>query len=161
MDPASTFGIAINAIALVDFVGKLVAKGYKICNEANAAFGGTAALRAIAQNLQQLTAEAASESTSHQRRSPARAGSLFEVEKKSNAEKQLESLNRESQQVSEKLLEAIEKLMSMSRTTKWDTFVQALLCIWKESEIRAIKEEAERIRKQLDTTLLVCLRYVE
>ncbi|KAI0474814.1 hypothetical protein F4859DRAFT_514659 [Xylaria cf. heliscus] len=158
MDPASAFGIAVNAIALVDFVGKLVTKGYKIYHEANAAFGGTTALRAIAQNLQQLTAEAALESTSHQRHPPARVGSFPWLQKKSDAENQLESLNRESQQVSQKLLEAIERLMSMSRTTKWDTFVQALLCIWKESEIQEIREEAERIRKQLDTTLLVCLR---
>ena len=58
MDPASAFGLAINAIALVDFVGKLVGKGYRIYHDANAAFGGVEELTEMAQNLEDLAKSA-------------------------------------------------------------------------------------------------------
>ncbi|KAI1319392.1 hypothetical protein F5Y16DRAFT_406009 [Xylariaceae sp. FL0255] len=77
---------------------------------------------------------------------------------RSAAEEQLEILNQESQRLASGLLKAIQELMDMPRNTKWNTFVQALACIWKESEIRAFEEDIDRICKQLDTTLLMCLR---
>ncbi|CAJ2502672.1 Uu.00g100660.m01.CDS01 [Anthostomella pinea] len=167
MDPASAFGLATNVIALVDFVSKLVSKSYKIYNSADAAFGGSTALRDIATNLQELSHEAESRSTGNPRLPLSRTGSWFSsdffpnvprLEMKSKADKQLEALSRESQRVSQQLVDAIKKLMSLPRATRWDTFVQALACVWKESEIRALEADVESIRKQLDTTLLVCLR---
>ncbi|KAK6088557.1 Pro-kumamolisin [Seiridium cupressi] len=146
MDPVTAFGIASNAIALIDFASKLVSKTYRIYTGTGIDLEQNAIFEYIANDLTELANESVQWTSSNAR------------EKLSKAERQLDTLSHEAQAVSKKLLSATTRLLSMPRTTRWGSFVQALACVWSESEVKQLEQDVDRIRKQLDTTLLMCLR---
>ena len=78
------------------------------------------------------------------------------------AERQLKNLCEECDVVSRESLAKLDtlKIRSRSRYKRWDSFRQALKGMWNEGELRALEKRLESIRPQLDTNLLICLRYV-
>ncbi|KAK9799927.1 putative NACHT domain-containing protein [Seiridium cardinale] len=145
MDPVTAFGIASNVIALIDFASKLVSKTCRIYFGAGTDLEQNAIFEGISKDLTELANESVHWTSSNAR------------EKLSTAERQLDTLSHEAQAVSKRLLSATTRLLSMPRTTKWESFVQALACVWSESEVKQLEQDVDRIRKQLDTTLLMCL----
>lgn len=148
MDPATAFGLATSVIAVVDFASKVLSKTYRIYSSTNSAVDNDFILESIAKNFGALSNDASLWNSSQPRW------------RKSAAEKQLAALNHDAQEVAQKLFDATTKLMSMPRTTRWQSFVHALKSVWNEGDIRLLEENLDRIRKQVDTALLMCLRYV-
>ncbi|OCL04539.1 hypothetical protein AOQ84DRAFT_416018 [Glonium stellatum] len=81
-----------------------------------------------------------------------------EPEKVTTAGKQLQKLSEECSAVSKELLQELEKLKVKGSHKRRDSFRQALNSIWSQKQICALEAKLEGIRKQLDTTLSVCLR---
>lgn len=79
-------------------------------------------------------------------------------EKVTAAGKQLQQLSKECSAVSNELLQELEKLKIKGPHKRWESFRQALNSVWSQEKTRALETRLEGIRKQLDTTLLVCLR---
>jgi hypothetical protein len=76
------------------------------------------------------------------------------------AEKQLDQICEECDRVTRQLLKGLDKLKLQGRHRKWGSFRQALSNVWSQGEIRALEKKLNGVRKRVDTTLLVYLRYV-
>jgi len=154
MDPVSALGLAAGVVQLVDFTSKLLSKGYKLYQSADGALEEHVALGDVALNLRELSKELATPFTTDDLKQM-RSGKR---QKRSRPEKQLEDIRIECNEVTKQLLNTLGDLMVKKRHRKWHSFRQALTSVWNENEIHALERRLERIRKQLDTTLLVCLR---
>lgn len=75
-----------------------------------------------------------------------------------NSDKQLNDLCAGCQKVANELLGVVQKLRGSGSKTRWSSFRQAVLTVWKEKEVRALIDRLERYRSQIDTALLVALR---
>lgn len=108
-------------------------------------------LGAIASNLialnKELVAPKAPRGNDPQSRDAAKSG------------EQLRELCSGCDEVSRKLLSVIQQLEHGRGRSKWKSFRQALLTLWKEKEIEDLSKRLERYRSQIDTALLVSLRY--
>jgi hypothetical protein len=62
------------------------------------------------------------------------------------------------EKVSEELLDVIQDLRSSGPHSRWKSFRQALMSVWKEHEIDTLSQRLERYRRQIDTILLVSMR---
>ncbi|KAK9778635.1 putative NACHT domain-containing protein [Seiridium cardinale] len=96
MDPVTAFGIASNVIALIDFASKLVSKTYRICFGTGTNLEQNGIFEGIAKDLTELANESVHWTSSNAR------------EKLSTAERQLDTLSREAQAVSKRLLSATQ-----------------------------------------------------
>ncbi|KAL2006443.1 hypothetical protein VTN00DRAFT_9111 [Thermoascus crustaceus] len=76
----------------------------------------------------------------------------------SGAEKRLRELGEETKSISAKFLEKLGQLELKEPHTGWNSFKLELNSTWKQGDIRALEKRLDGIRKQLDTTLLMCLR---
>lgn len=157
MDPVSAFGVASGVVQFVDFTRKLIAKGYNIYRSSDGKLPEHIALQDIAINLQELAKELAPRFTKDDLRL-IREGRTPKLQR---AERQLDSIQIECAEVTRQLLEVLGGLMVKSKERKWQCFRQALSSVWSEGKIRGLEERLDRIRKQLNTTLLVCLRYAQ
>jgi len=157
MDPVSALGVASGVVQLVDFTRKLIAKGYNIYRSSDGKLPEYIALQDVAINLGELTKELdvpfGTEDLQLMREGKRR--------KLQGAEKQLDSIRIECVEVTKQLLEVLGGLMVKNKVRKWQCFRQALSSVWSERKILGLEEKLDRIRKQLDTTLLVCLRYAQ
>ncbi|KAJ4367172.1 hypothetical protein N0V83_007702 [Neocucurbitaria cava] len=80
-------------------------------------------------------------------------------QKLSVADKQLVALQKESAAVAKKLRAALEKAKVKNGHRKWRSVYQAIRSVYSEQEISKLATQLDDIRKQVDTVLLVSLRY--
>ncbi|EPE34009.1 hypothetical protein GLAREA_07022 [Glarea lozoyensis ATCC 20868] len=150
-DPLTALGLAASIVQFISFTSSLISKASEISNTAQGATVEIIELKAIATNITTLNAEilppSAPRGNDQQSRKAAKSGEL------------LHELCTGCEEVSKKLLDVLEKLECEGGRSKWKSFRQALKTVWKESEIEALSKRLERYRGQIDTALLVSLRY--
>jgi ankyrin repeat protein/energy-coupling factor transporter ATP-binding protein EcfA2 len=150
-DPLTALGLAASIVQFISFTSSLISKTSEISNTAQGATVEIIELKAIATNITTLNAEILPPSSPRgndkQSRKAAKSGEL------------LRELCTGCEEVSKKLLDVLEKLECEGGRSKWKSFRQALKTVWKESEIEALSKRLERYRGQIDTALLVSLRY--
>ena len=169
MDPLTALGLASNIVQFVDFASKLISQSHEIYRSADGALEDNVALEHVAKNLSKLGNELKSKRAdiTTGRKALAWGGEwarkdgsvISEPEKVTAAGKQLQQLSKDCSAVSNELLQELEKLKIKGPHKRWESFRQALNSVWSQEKIRALETRLEGIRKQLDTTLLVCLRY--
>jgi len=169
MDPLTALGLASNIVQFVDFASKLISQSHEIYRSADGALEDNVVLEYVAKNLSRLGDELKSkqadiktgrEALARERDWAKKDGRVIpEPEKVTAAGKQLQQLSKECSAVSNELLQELEKLKIKEPHKRWESFRQALNSVWSQEKIRALETRLEGIRKQLDTTLLVCLRY--
>jgi len=169
MDPLTALGLASNIVQFVDFASKLISQSHEIYQSADGALEDNLALEHVAKNLSRLGGELKSkradiktgrEALAREREWAKKDGRVISSpEKVTAAGKQLQQLSKECSAVSNELLQELEKLKIKGPHKRWESFRQALNSVWSQEKIRALETRLEGIRKQLDTTLLVCLRY--
>lgn len=141
MDPASAIGLASSIVQLITFSSDLLSKTREIHSSADGAAVENVELEAISTSLLELSREVNE--------------GKFHLTK---ADKQLKDLCAGCQKVADELLEVVRRLKGSDSKTKWRSFRQAVLTVWKEKEVRALVDRLERYRSQIDTALLVALR---
>lgn len=72
----------------------------------------------------------------------------------------IRDLGRQCQHVGPELLAALAKLRGTGERSKWTSLRQALLTVWKQSEIDSLEKRLDGYRQQLTLQLLVSLRYL-
>ncbi|KAF3390652.1 hypothetical protein F1880_008943 [Penicillium rolfsii] len=155
MDPIVALGVASGVVQMVDFISKLVSNTYKIYNSADGALENNVAIKDIAINLQELIEELAPPPPSKEDKKFLDKG---KKPPRTKAEAELDSLRMQGVRVAQELFDAITGIEMTMPRRKWSCFRQALVSVWSEKKIRALETRIEKIRKQLDTTLLVCLK---
>jgi DNA repair exonuclease SbcCD ATPase subunit len=77
---------------------------------------------------------------------------------RSMAEKQLANLSKETESITTRIIEAIQKLKSNEKNTKFQSVRQAFRSVWSESQLKSLEASLETIRRQTDTALLFSVR---
>jgi hypothetical protein len=147
MDPISALGLASNIIQIVDFAARIISRSYEIYNSTDGQLQDHAILDDAAQNLSELYADLQRSANINTRKLDA-------------ADKQLLSLKKESEAITKELRKALDKARLKSGPQKWRSIFQALKSVWTEKEISRLATRLDSIRKQVDTALLVSLRWV-
>ena len=149
LDPLTALGIASNAVQLAEFSSRLISRGHQIFKSTDGALTENLELEAIASGLLKMN------------NTLARSLRSDELHRTlSDDDKELQAICEGCRCVGTELINALQKLKIRGNHGKWKSFRQALKTIWSKDEIDKLSKRLEGFRKQLDTYILVSLRYV-
>ena len=140
MDPLSALAIACGVTQFVDFGSKILSKGFEISKSATGTTESYSAIEAIASDFERLTERISG---------PVLTGS----------DASLARIRQGCQEIAKELLARLEAFKA-KKQGKREVFSKAFLSVWSEKKVKEMQDKLERYRKQLDTTILVDLRYV-
>ena len=150
-DPISALGVAAAALQFVDFAGKLLSDTAKIyrAHERDDPSAAQFNLPVLTTQLVRLNDELLNSTEASQ-------------------DQDLSNLCEQCSTVARRLIEVLERLggnqnashgSGSARASVWDSFLQALRTLWKESEIRVLRETLDSFRSQISMQILLSLRY--
>ena len=149
MESIAALGLASNIIQIVDFSSRLISHGRELYNSAD---GRTTehtvlddAIKALAELHSSLKITSGSRSY----------GSL------TVADRHLIQLKAESERAVDELQQVLEKarLKNPGNNRKWQSIRQALSSVRTDKEISALAARLDKIRGQIDTAVLISIRY--
>ena len=149
MDPVIAMGIAGNVITFLHFASGLVSKGHKIYKSADGVLLENAQLDAVARNLVSLNNRIADSVQENHL-----------VRGFSSTEQELKTVCEACNKAAESLIDTLEKLKAPGRHGKWRSLRQAFKSVWTKYDVDRMASQLDSYRRQLDTTILVALRYV-
>lgn len=147
MDPLSALGLASSIIQCVQFVGKIVSQSKDIYHSARGMTQDAASLSEIAGHLSSINNELASQSLNVQ----------YHKGQLSPAEMRLQELLHDMRKVNSHVLGVLRDL-EIRDGSVWESVKLALKSVWHENDVQQLENRLDEIRKQLDTTLLICIR---
>ena len=148
LDPLTALGIASNAAQLAEFSSRLISRGHQIYKSADGALTENLELEAITNGLLKLNYTLSNSLEANELRR-----SL------SDDERGLRTICEGCEGVAIELINALRNLKVGGKNRKWKSFRQALKTIRSTDEIDDLTRRLEGYRKQLDTHILVSLRY--
>ena len=140
MDPLSALAVACAVTHFVDFGSKILSKGYEISKSAT----GTTELYKDIETC-----------TGHTENLTKRISGPVLTE----SDAALAQISQGCQDIAKELLARLETFKAKKRG-KREVFSKAFLSVWSEKKVKEMQDKLERYRKQLDTTILIDLRYV-
>ena len=146
LDPASAIGLAASIAQLLTFASGLLKKGREIYNSAEGATIAGSQMEIVANTLVELTSQVREQE--HVVADPAH----------SKAEVELQKLCSACVEVSQSLLDALNKLKRKEGNKSWNSIRQALRFVWNENKINSLSNQIESYRRQIDTALLLSIR---
>lgn len=75
------------------------------------------------------------------------------------SEKELRDLSQACEAVAKELLAAVDRLKVKGKRQKWGSFLAALRTVWSKEKVDTIKQRLREFRSQLDTRVLLSLRF--
>jgi len=153
MEPLSALSIASAVIQIADFSSKVIARTREVYSSASGTIEETTLLEDAMTNLEDLMIGLES---SISRKSAGR-GAFHQK----TADQQLLHLAKESHAVAADLREMLNKVKLKKDGRQRGALNQGLRSVLEQKNISALKEKLDEIRKQIDTALLISLRYVE
>lgn len=153
MEPLSALSIASSVFQIVDFSAKIIAKAKEIYQSAEGASTANSFLEDTTSNLTEITAGLARELWKNSRTaSNSKQG-------KKTAEEQLVKLAEESRTIAASLLQKLNQLKLADGGGRWKALQQAFRIAFAQKEIDALTMRLDSLQKQVDTALLISLRY--
>ena len=137
--------LACNIIQCLQFIGNIVSQSREIYQSSKGLSEDAASLGGLAEHLSTIHEDITNRSLGSGRAN------------RSPAEKKLKALLKETQKVTTDILQTLRSLRSQGERSPWKSVKQALKSAWHEDDIRKLEKEVDEIRKQLDTTLLICI----
>lgn len=178
MDPLSALSVAGNVIQFIDFSCKLISSGQKLYSSANGTLVENLELEAIAESILQLyvkvkdslgTASAVPTLVRLNRRGKEASTGIWSSKDEKEEERLIHTINENNNSirtvceqcvnVAIELVEALERLKVHGTNRKWKAFRQALRSIWDDKKIDGLVQRLQKLRAQLDSSILVALRY--
>ncbi|ORY14588.1 hypothetical protein BCR34DRAFT_479383 [Clohesyomyces aquaticus] len=154
MEPLTALSLASSIIQIVDFTGKIISRSKEIYRSADGVLETVTVLEQAANQLQEMSADL-------------KAGppDLSEEEMKyqkpmSASERQLLQLSQEAKDISEEIVQAVNKIKVKGSKKAWKSVEQALRSVWSQKEMSALETRLDTLRKQIDTALLFSLRSI-
>lgn len=165
MDPLTALGLASNVIQIVDFTSRLLSNSKEIYDSADGTLEMHRSLRQAATNLQELSAELRPKRPSNlqepERYRKEKSKPASEKKEIRPADVQLLELTIEAKRIADKVSFVVESLTSSKTDRKyWRSIQQALRAAWTQKEFLELEARLDTIRKEIDTALLMSLRYV-
>jgi hypothetical protein len=175
LDPITTIGLAASIVQLADFTGRLISNSHEFYKSASGALVQHEDLRVVAESLRaQLGGLSRKRQEVQVSEDIDNWKQLYEVDDFGNLVRkpaqwdgiqddpalQLEKLSYEMDEAASKLLNVVDELRLIPGHRTWSSIRQAVKSILKQHEIQELEERLDRYRKQVDTTLLISLRYV-
>lgn len=151
MEPLSALGVASNVIQFVDFAGKLISRTihiYRARTTRDDDEDDHSHLERITRHLAEHN-EAFKESLDMQQ--------ISQPAKLSSADRDILRICTECEQITTKLLTALDKLRS-EKVTVWNSFVDALRAVWSEGDIQTLRQTLDSYRQQISLYLLASVR---
>lgn len=137
MDPASATSLAAAILQLADYTRKVLARSRELYKSADGALLGHTELSIIIKNLDR---------------------DLQSLKDEPNAP-ELSALASKAKEVTSELVSLLERLMKKpAQNSRWRSVRQAILSIWKESQIQNLEGRVQRYRNQVDSALLSDMR---
>jgi hypothetical protein len=148
MESIAVLGIASNIIQIVDFSSRIVARGRELYHSTDGRIEEHVSLDVAAQNLLELSRELQRSVVSDDPRP------------RTAVDQQLIDLKVKTEQIAKDLRSSLENVQLTGPHRKWKSIHQALRTISTDKEVSDIANRLDQVRKQVDTTILVSLRYV-
>lgn len=148
MDPASATSLAAAILQLASFTGKVLSRSQELYKAADGALLRHTELSSVAKNFQEIL----------QRLEFKKFSSGENVTVKKTA---LDVLVIEAQAVTQELLVLLRRLTSQpGPNLRWKSVRQAVLTLWKDSQLQELEQRLDRYRNQIDSALTHDLRFV-
>jgi hypothetical protein len=156
MKPLPAVGLASAIVQIIDFSVKCTRKDHKVYQPTEGNFvENYAILQDVASNLFRLSLNLDQNDLKKLASDPKRG-------KLSEPAEELLKLSDQTKELTTTLVDAV--LQAQARGSfgdpKWQTVREALSTVWKKKEITGLKKKLRNVRKDVDTVLLVALRYV-
>lgn len=148
LDPLSALGLASNVVQFVDFSWKLLSSGSALYHSTDGALLENREMEMIADDLSQLTHRL------HNSLVVTRKSALL-----TESEKELMNLSQACEAVAKELLTTLDKLKVKGKRQRWTSFLAALRTVWTKEKVDAIRCRLKEFRSELDTHVLVSLRF--
>ena len=148
MESLAALGVASNIIQIVDFSFRMVSRGHELYRSAEGKAAEHVRLESAASNLSELL-EDLQKSKTHK-----------DLKDLTAADRQLVALQTRCEAAVITLRQFLRKAEISGDHRKTKSIYQALRTIYTEKDLTHIADELGDIRKDLDTVLLVSLRYV-
>jgi hypothetical protein len=148
LDPASAIGLAASIVQLFNFVKDVLGDSHKIYKSANGTLVENMDLETICKRLEALSLEI-------QKNTPE-----VPARKLSEADSQLQTLTGEARTRAKELIQMLESLKNTSKGSAWESVRKALASAAKSKDLELLEDRLGRVRGQIDSVLLVTLRYV-
>lgn len=148
LDPLTALGVVSNAAQLVELSSRIVSRSHEIFKSTDGALAENIELEAITSGLLRTNDLLGRSLESDELHRPL-----------TDEERELKATCEGCENVGIELISALQKLKVEGRHGKWKSFRQALKSVWNKDEIDDLTDRLEGFRKQLDTHILVSLRY--
>lgn len=140
MDPASATSLAAAILQLAEFTGKVLSRSQELYHTGSGALFRHAEVTTIADSFQALLKNL-------------ELASGHGIA--SHAPTQLDILVSQARDVTEELQDLLNRLATVPGSMqRWKSIRQAVLTIWKESQLRDLEHRVDAYRKQIDSALL-------
>jgi hypothetical protein len=149
LDPVSALGVSAAVVQLIQFGGNLLSKSYSLYRNGESAFLEITELDAIAHTLAGMDEHI-----------QVALAPITTRTRLSSQEQTIQDICKNVCRLASQLIDALDSLRVRSRHAKWKSFREALNMIWNSDRIDELARTLERYRSELDTFLLVSLRYV-
>lgn len=149
MESIAALGLASNIIQIVDFSTRIISRGRDLYNSTDGQAAEHVVLHDAVKRLSELLVSL--EGPKKPR----------DVRKVTTADRQLMQLKAETVKAARELQEALNKarIDKKGRNKRWQSVQQALLSVRSDKQISALVLRLDKIREQVDTAVLISIRY--
>jgi vacuolar-type H+-ATPase subunit I/STV1 len=153
LDPAFAIGLAASIVQIINFIKGVLTKSHEIYQSTDGVLVQNADLECVAVSFSKLLAEL-------RENSRLLRPQTYVSRVLTQADAQLRTLSSGVDGILVELLNTLNSLKVDPQHTRWDSIRQSLRSTLKEAELEDLEKRLERYRQQIDTALLVSLRYV-
>lgn len=152
LEPVAAIGLAASIIQLFNFVKDILSNSYKIYASADGMLVENTDLESICKRLDALCLQMQKHEPEVRPRKSAHGPS--------EAESQLQLLSGEARARAKELMQMLESLKTTSKGSAWESVRKALASAAKSKDLELLEDRLGRVRGQIDSALVVALRYV-
>ena len=147
LDPLTALSIAGAVVQFTDFGIKLASHVKETCESTDGVFTKYAEYETVAEDFGRLCAQIKPSSPVGSNEPPSKDDLM------------LQKLVSDAENISEELLALLRDLKAKEKESKLENFRLALKSVLKENQIENISRRLEKIRAQVNTNILVKMRY--
>jgi hypothetical protein len=159
MDPLSALGLASNVIQITDFVGRFLSKSREIYESTDGITEDYRILEDSAKNLSELLTTLSTPLEKELGKHSKDLGSKPTDPQLVQPGTQLVQLCKECKNVTASLLVELDRLKPKGSHGKLQSVYQAIRQLLSDRKILPLEKKLDDIRKQVDTVLLISLKY--
>jgi uncharacterized protein YoxC len=148
MEAVAALAFACNVVELVQLAGKVISKTKEIHDSVNGMPKEIESIKHLADSLSLNSEDVQQKSLQYKQSN----------ESESSAEKRLLDLSKQSISIAQEVSRRLNFLRVKESKNTWKSFKVAVQSMLSKKEMDHLKEKLENLRKEINTTLLFCIR---